>query len=187
MDSITNTSAQALEQQPIIVQSEAPWFQMNGEVTPTEYLKTLTSSWDAQTWERYLSWFEERSSRTSETLLPPRKYDKLCDELEESIFVNSESGADKDLRARVAEYLLTLTDHQRRILELIFWDGRSERYVAQQLGIKQSTVHTLKKRAFKKIRALIEGVCRLPYMRGPNSSHVKGGSDEQDVSLAEAS
>lgn len=190
MDSI-NTPAQITEQEPIIVRPDAPWYLVDGKHTPDEHLKTLTLSWDIQTWGKYLSWLDANELQTSETLLHPRKYDELCDETEESIFVNAESGADDDLRSLVARYLMHLTPQQRRVLEMIFWEGRSERFVADALGIKQPTVNAIKKRAFNKIRSLIEGGYRLPYMRGLNSSRVQGGTDEgihwlAEVDLAEA-
>lgn len=184
MDSI-NTPVQITEQQPIIFQPDAPWLLMDGKYTPDEHLKTLTPSRDMQTWEKYVSWLEKNEPRTDETLLPPKKYDELCDQTEESIFVNAESGADNDLRNFVAKYLMHLTPQQRRVLELIFWEGQSERDVADLLGVKQQSVHDAKKRAFKKIRGLIEGHCRLPYMRGLISSHVQGGTHERTHWLAE--
>lgn len=184
MDSV-NKPAHATEQTPIIVQPDAPWYQVDGKITPDAHLKMLTPSWDTKTWEKYLSWLDKIESRTNETLLHPRKYDELCDETKESIFVNAESGADDDLRKFVAKYLMRLTPQQRRVLELIFWEGQSERDVAELLGIKQQSVHDVKKRAFNKIRGLIEGHCRLPYMRGLNSSQVQGGTDEGNHWLAE--
>ena len=185
MDSI-KMSAQANEQNNIIVQPDAPWYQLNGDATPDEHLKMLTPSWDAKTWEKYLSWLDSHNPQTTETLLPPKKYDELCDQTEESIFVNAESGADSDLRSFVAKYLMQLTPQQRRVLEMIFWEGRSERFVADSLGIKQPAVHAIKKRAFNKIRKLIEGGYRLPYMRGLISSQVQGGTDEGTHQLAKS-
>lgn len=184
MDSI-NTPAQFNEQEPIIVQPDAPWYLMNGKITPDEHLKNLTPSWDAGTWEQYLSWLDTNDHRTVETLLLPRKYDELCDKTEEPIFVNAESGACDDLRNLVAGYLTKLTLQQRRVLEMIFWEGRSERYVATKLSINPTTVHRLKKRAFNKIKQLLQGGQRLPYMRGLNSSQVQGGADEGTHCLAE--
>ena len=183
MDSI-KMPAQANEQNNIIVQPDAPWYQLNGDATPDEHLKMLTPSWDAKTWEKYLSWIDSHDPQTTETLLPPKKYDELCDQTEESIFVNAESGADNDLRSFVAKYLMQLTPQQRRVLEMIFWEGRSEREAARSMSLNPSTVHRLKKRAFNKIKGLIKGGQHLPYMRGLISSQVQGGTDEGTHQLA---
>lgn len=152
MDSSCNQAPQG--QTEYNVQPDQPWLLADGKITPDEHLKTLTPSWSAETWERYLTWFE---TPRSESLLTPWRYDQICEESTESIFEFAQSNADDDLKNRVESYLRFLTGQQRQVVEMIFWEGRSERYVAQQLGINHKSVHRLKLRALKKITQLLKG------------------------------
>lgn len=158
-----DSSCNQIQPDQIIVQPQRPWLQMDGKVTPDEYLKTLTPGWSTETWDRYLTWFEGQGS---ESLISPWRYDKVCEESTESIFEFAQSNADDELRNRVAQFLAELTEQQRQVIEMIFWHGRSERYVARELGIKQVSVHGLKKRALNKISGLLKGAITSPFVRG---------------------
>lgn len=185
MDS-TNTPAQILEQEPIIVQPDAPWLRTNGKVTPDDHLKSLTSQWGPETWEKYLCWFENQTGQRAESLESPKRYDEICESQEESIFVYAQSSADDDLKNLVGEYLKTLTNQQRRVIELLFWEGRSERYVAKALSVNQKSVHRLKLRAINKIRTLLKGGLSSRIMRGEISPLRNGGPNEQTLFLAKS-
>lgn len=70
---------------------------------------------------------------------------------------------------------------------MIFWEGRSERYVAQSLGINQQPVNRLKKRALSKIKHLISEGVSSRIMRGEQSSLInKGDADAEILLLAES-
>lgn len=187
MDSNT-TPAQAIEQQPIIVQAEAPWLQQNGKHTPEEYLKILTPEWSSKTWEKYLSWFENQDGTRAESIVNPKRYDSICEEQEESIFAAySQTSADDELKTIISKFLLRLTPQQRCVIELIFWEGRSERYVAEQLSINQKSVHRLKIRAMSKIKQLLKGGLSSRIMKGENSPIMnEGGTDAENLSLAKS-
>lgn len=185
----TNTTpAQAIEQQPIIVQAEAPWFQQNGKHTPEEHLKTLTPKWSAETWEKYLNWFENQDGTRSESIVDTKRYDKICESEEVSIFATySQTSADDELKAIISRFLLRLTPQQRRVIEMIFWEGRSERFVAEQLSINQKSVHRLKNRAMSKIKQLLKGGLSSRIMKGENSPIMnEGGTDAENLSLAKS-
>lgn len=161
MDSSCNQAPRG--QTENIVQPERPWLLADGKITPDEHLKTLTPFWSVETWERYLAWYE---TPRSESLIPSWKYDQICEESTESIFEFAQSNADDDLKNRVESYLGLLTGQQRQVVEMIFWEGRSERFVAQQLGINHKSVHRLKLRALKKITHLLKGGPSSRLMRG---------------------
>lgn len=52
----------------------------------------------------------------------------------------------------VRRALLRLTDRERQVLVLVFWDGVSEREAAERLGVALSTVCIYKDRALRKLR-----------------------------------
>lgn len=140
-----------------------PWLDSRGLLLTDDDLRCVSRSWCAETWERYLAWYE---APRAESLVTSRKYEKVCEESAESIFVSAQSNADDDLKGRVSTYLAGLTEQQRRVIELTFWAGRSERYVARELGISQASVHGLKKRAISKISGLLKGAISSRIMRG---------------------
>jgi RNA polymerase sigma factor (sigma-70 family) len=83
----------------------------------------------------------------------PERYDRICESEEESIFSTfAQSCADDELKEKISKFLLRLTPQQQRVIEMIFWDGRSERYVAEHMSINQKSVHRLKLRALSKIK-----------------------------------
>lgn len=180
--------AQAHEQQPIIIQAESPWLQQNGKPTPDEHLKTLTPKWSAELWERYLSWFESQTGARAESILDSRKYDRICESEEESIFSTyAQFCADDELKEKISKFLLRLTPQQQRVIEMIFWDGRSERYVAEHLSINQKSVHRLKLRALSKIKDLLKGGLSSRIMRGETSPLItEGGTNAEHLSLAKS-
>lgn len=180
--------AQAHEQQSIIIQAESPWLQQNGKPTPDEYLKTLTPDWSSEVWESYLSWFETQTGARAESLVDSKKYDRICESEEESIFsAFAQTSADDELKAIISRFLLRLTPQQRRVIEMIFWDGRSERYIAELLSINQKSVHRLKLRALSKIKDLLKGGLSSRIMRGETSPLInEGGTNAEHLSLAKS-
>lgn len=176
--------AQTVEQISI-VKPEAPWLLENGKLTPEAHLRSLTLYWNSDTWEKYLSWFEAQEGSRAESLLPVHRYIELSESQQESIFDFSQSNADDDLRALVSQYLSTLTKKQQRVIEMIFWDGRSERFVANALAINQKSVHRLKLRAVNRIKVLLKGGLTFRIMKGEKSPIVKGGTDERNHQLAD--
>lgn len=140
-----------------------PWLTSAGLEISREQLRKISESWDQETWEQYLTWYE---TPRSESLHPQRRYDQLCETSTESIFILAQSNSDNDLKKRVSTYLAVLTQQQRQVIEMIFWEGRSERHVARDLGINHKSVHRIKFRALKKISSLIK--------EGPSSRTMRG-------------
>ncbi len=132
------------------------WLDVHGQPISDSHLKMLSKTWSAQTWEAYLTWYQ---MPRAESLVSPRRYDQLREQTTESLFGIAQSNADDALKDRISVYLDGLTEQQRQVIEMVFWQGRSERYVAHELGIRQQSVHRLKNRSLKKIRDLLrEGV-----------------------------
>ena len=170
------------DQIQIIVQPEQPWLLLNGNSTPDEHLKTLTPAWNQATWEKYLDWYDVPRP---ESLVRPKTYRKICEATEESLFVNAQSNADDELKARVSSFLSKLTDQQKVVINLIFWEGRSEREVAELLKINHKSVHRLKVRALKKIRGLLVGGPASRIMKGKvNFAPVTTGVENGVIDLA---
>ncbi len=178
MDS--SNTAQFIEQ-TVSVKPGSPWLQTNGKPTPEEHLKTLTPHWDQATWGQYLKWYEEIDGTRAESIVPPKLYDQICEAQEESIFIYAQSNADDQLKNRIRQHIELLTPQQQKIIDFIFWQGRSERYIANRLGISCVAVHQIKKRALKSLESIIQGVSSSRIMRGENSPLTKGAMDDKKI------
>lgn len=62
-----------------------------------------------------------------------------------------------DARLTVAPLLARLDEDERRVLHLLFWEGRTTREAAETLGASQSKIARTKRRAIEKLRAAMEG------------------------------
>ncbi len=151
------------DKQCTISQGNHPWLDERGFPLSDEQLRSVSRSWDEATWNKYLEWHE---TPRAESLLRPQEYDEACEKLEESVFVDAQSSADDELKTRIGMLLSSLTDQQRRVLEPIFWQGWSERRVAQELKLNHKSVHRLKERALNKISKLLKGGPSSRIMRG---------------------
>lgn len=133
--------------------SKFPWLDKHGFPLEEDELFAVSRSWGQKTWERYLDHFEKPRA---EAVLLPRIYDRRASEMEYSIFEDGINHADEELTEVMSETLNLLNPKYKLILQLFFWEGKSERDIAKQLKIRQQSLHTLKKRALKEFKRLME-------------------------------
>ncbi|MGE3756117.1 MAG: RNA polymerase sigma factor [Pseudobdellovibrionaceae bacterium] len=177
MDSSNNVTA-SIEAQ-VFVHAEKPWLNEKGHELSDYDLKEVSKNWDQETWERYLQYLD---GTLSEQQIRPYDYDDMAEKMDFTCWTFSQSDADDDIKKFVGAILKTLTRQQQRILKMTFWEGRSERFIADELRISRSTVKTLKKRVLKRLAKELKGVSPVsPLVRGKVLPLVKeGGTDEQN-------
>lgn len=61
-----------------------------------------------------------------------------------------------DARLTVASLLERLDETERRVIRLLFWEGRTTYEAAEALGVSQSKIARTKRRAMEKLRAAME-------------------------------
>jgi RNA polymerase sigma factor (sigma-70 family) len=162
---------------------EKPWLNEKGHAVSDHDLKELSKSWDQETWEKYLNSLD---GTLSDQQLKPYEYDYLAENAELTCWDLSQSSADDQAKDFVADLLKLLTPQQQRIIQMNFWEGRSERYIAEELRVSRNTVKTLKKRVLRKLARHLKVVSPIsPLVKGEeNSSITKGGTDEGNHRLA---
>lgn len=99
------------------------------------------------------------------------------DEIAEPL-VAGPSIVDRILEARlriIERALWTLTQTQRVIISLIFWDGRTEMQVVRLIGKSRRSVRTWRDRAFVKLRVILSPVFRKGEKGRVSLSQIKKG------------
>lgn len=130
---------------------------------PLSKLKRKSRNWNKETWEKYLSSFE---TNLSETIVSPKIYSDLIENLTESIFQNEICTASDDLFDLQTAFG-TLTSLEKKALSLLFWEGKSEREAGQVMKIDRRHLRSLKQRAFRKIKNILLPTSHL--IEGENS------------------
>ena len=180
MDSINHVaSKKALTS----VHSEKPWLNQKGHALSEYDLKEVSKGWDQETWEKYLNSLD---GTLSDQQLKPYEYDYIAENAELTCWDLSQTSADDEVKRFVANLLKDLSPRQQRIIQMNFWEGRSEHYIAEELRISRSTIYVLKKRILRKLARQLKGVSAIsPLVKGEeNSSVTKGGTDEGNHLLA---
>ena len=105
-------------------------------------------------WEEYL--FEFEGSQKEILLDNPKQIEKMTDQqfkegFSDLIGTNYSPHLEKLIKKMMDE----LTDKQRQVLLKIYWESKTEREVADSLGVAKSSVHDIKKRAQVKIGQML--------------------------------
>ena len=110
-------------------------------------LKRLRSQWDNPDfglWNQYLRLLD---GSVKEAQVDPKKFDRLCATMTRPVFEGAKSNVHDDTLYAVENLLNMLTPTQQKILRMTYWDGLSERQIAQILRIPRSTVNLWKQYA----------------------------------------
>lgn len=146
-----------------------PWLTSGGVEIPTEQIMNLCQNWDPPTWERYLKWYE---SGRHEALVPATLYSEKCEQMKESIFSEFGYHTSPEKTQLCEDLLNELPKMERRVLSLVFLNGKTEREIAAEVNRSQPGVHQIKNRALLRLQRGIQGneVITRRYMRGEDSS-----------------
>ncbi len=143
-----------------------PWTDNRGFNLPEHELREVSKNWNEQTWEEYLKTIE---SKISGKFFSPEIYDLLCDGLTENIFWRSSEFSSDEVLEQIQSAMTHLPEKQAKVIELIFWHGKSQHQIAKSLRIHQSSVFNLKNRAIKNLKISLQklqGAVNPPLMRG---------------------
>ncbi len=159
------------------VEQIMPWMAADGTVLPLDQIRELSKSWDQSTWEAYLSSLE---GRPKEKYFSDGRLRRESKKKNINIFDFSQNNADEETRQRIQKIISYLTDRQRQVIEMTYWENLSQREIAQKLSIHQSTVLEIKQQALKKLREIVsEYPVSLPIVKGQVFSETT--KEEQDA------
>ena len=126
-----------------------PWMSSSSVALSTEEIKKISQSWDANTWEAYLKWFE---GRRQEGLIQETEFDRQADTLTETIFESCGPQATEYLQPLCTDLLSTLPVMQAKVLAQTFLEGRTQREVAVDINRTQGWVSHLKDKAITTLK-----------------------------------
>lgn len=121
------------------------------ELTKKEFrvLRAKSKKWAPREWEDYLQTLE---IKRSENLIHPKNYEKLRNKnlfLQESLDKCKERSS---LLSQLKRALNKLTFKQKTVIKMIFWEGLSEREIADKLCLSTSSVRDRKVQALQKLK-----------------------------------
>lgn len=131
-----------------------PWLTPTEIEIPTDQLKQICKSWDANTWESYLKWYE-RGFR--EVLVKTEYYELLGDRLHRTIFEMYGYESCPQMQS-YCEYLLgSLSTIQQAVLRKLFFEGKTYRVTAFELSRSLGAVTQNKNRALSILKNRFNG------------------------------
>jgi DNA-directed RNA polymerase specialized sigma subunit len=130
-----------------------PWVKKDGDTFSDQELLEVTKNWSGEDWEEYLANTVEKP--LLETLPDQSEFIENC--------VSNYSQAYQDMLAKndcpnlqsaVRAILLNLTIREQRVIYELFWQEKSLRTVAREMGIGKKAVEIYKSRALSKMGCL---------------------------------
>ncbi len=132
-----------------------PWLAADGTLLPDETIKAISHNWSAETWELFLTETVEKESsyqRDLPAFVSPAALDSFSETIWEGSTSERMDAVTKGLRRICRD---NLTPRQQHIIRATFWQGLSERQIAELLDVSRSTVRTQKLRALEKIKTQV--------------------------------
>lgn len=126
-----------------------PWIKSNGKPMTDSELRRASRSWDRDTWEDYLRWYD---GSLKECHLSPSLYDRICAERSETIYAEYGYQIDEPVRRHCSARLGSLPKLEAKVLTLYFYEGLTELEIALRLKRSQGGVHLIKNRALSQLR-----------------------------------
>jgi DNA-directed RNA polymerase specialized sigma subunit len=145
-----------------------PWIQPNRKPICDSILKRISRTWDAETWEAYLSWYQKP---LKEALIKTFGYELICEGMTDTIYREYGYDHDEFLQKYVEILLRRVSNKQASVLRLYYLEGLTELQISQRLRVNQSSAHRRKTTAlFNLSQENPEGNCiAIHIMRGLSS------------------
>ena len=125
------------------------WLTPDGLPLPDSDLKRVVKSWNAETWEKYLRWYE---NPLKEYHLSADNYDLICKERSETIYQDYGYETNPALRTYCDELLQSLPKNEAEVLRLYFYDGLTEAKIAIPVQLTRQGVHYVKNKGLSRLK-----------------------------------
>lgn len=141
-----------------------PWLNENGVRRSDEEIRRLAEKWGDKTWEDFLKDTVEKP--LSDTLIAGFDYETIEAKVRETYQGMVSTNFRPDLSGLVEMLLRHLTIRERKVIQEIFWFGKSQHEVAHELHLTRSAVRNYQNRALKKMGDFIVRNILVPKAYG---------------------
>lgn len=143
-----------------------PWLDEKGKPLSDDVLREQSKMWSMRTWEKYL-----QSIESPQTEILVDDFDKVANDYASEVAKKAlwDEQADDDLQENqpqdgtppkitqeekqaIEAISKNLPSMQQAVIQLLFWDGLSEREACEKLGISRITLRTHRDRAICELR-----------------------------------
>jgi RNA polymerase sigma factor (sigma-70 family) len=147
---------------------DRPWLDSTDVEIPTVELKEICKTWDADTWERYLKWYE---GAQTDLHLVPQSFENLIETIFESPFQDLQTHSTEENRQLCEQLFASVPAIEASVLKLIFFEGKTNAEVAAILGRSRTGINDIKFRAITKLKREFagDGSTTRHLMRGTSS------------------
>ncbi len=129
-----------------------PWLGSSGHKLTEVDLRVISTSWDADTWERFLQATVDKEQSRQETLLDG--YEELLENEAES--VSYRCALPSQLQHRIHQAICQLSKVQRGIIRGVYFYDLSQSEIGRRLKISRQTVNQSKTISLNRIRDFLE-------------------------------
>jgi len=130
-----------------------PWLDHRGHRRCIDDLIEMSANWNFKDWAKYLKSLEGKREGKS---LRPHTFRKIVEYQAESVFdLYAEKSSSTALQQLIEVALGELSEKQRDVIRLTFFEGLSLDQTAECLNLGKSTVFEHQKSALKKLRAAL--------------------------------
>ncbi len=151
---------------------------MKSKTSEIKRIKKESQTWTKEKWEDYLSSLEVERT---ESLIDPFKLEEFKEE--DSLFhFEKDEGDHLEDVVSLKRALKSLTFKQKSVIQMVFYEGLTEREISKKLNISSSAVNKRKRKAIQSLRRNLTpmGVSASPIVRGKFSM-----SDQDQLYLFE--
>lgn len=135
---------------------DRPWLNTAGGLLSDSKLKEVSKSWSQDDWNKFLDETVDVGCDYQSELLQAEEYAQKIENMTETIWEATDSHSLQQISKHLRELCRDhLTPRQQQIIRLYYWDGISERTIAEVLDIGRSTVALQKRRSLNKLKTLL--------------------------------
>ena len=136
-----------------MMNEKKPWLNENGDRRSEGEIRSLAEKWGDKTWEEFLKDTVEKPLK--DTLINGLNYETIEAQVRETYQNMISIDSRPELSGLVDLLLRHLTIRERHVIQEMFWHGKSQHEVANELHLTRSAVRNYKNRALKKMGDVI--------------------------------
>ena len=129
---------------------QKPWIKKDGDTFSDQELLEVTQQWGGDDWEDFLSSTVEKP--LLETLPNDPGFIENCENNYRQAYQGMLAKSDHpNLKVAIQSILKNLTAPEQRVIYEFFWQGKSMRTMAREMGVSKWSIETYKSRALAKL------------------------------------